>query len=195
MSQVEGIAWVINQLASKFPDLCVLFDGFSIPHGCSESYVADLHGVILQQKKAVSEIRSLVKPQVECRDIVGTTIHESIVWSYAIDAYVCHHGSIQHKVGWIANKPGVIHTNEKSAGVGKNHSTFWARENAVCPMIVTGADSNRPTNQSVSDARKNLQNYECDWAEVLDALQRCIDNRAQYGAGEPHCRPEIRAKE
>lgn len=176
-SQPKGIAWIINQLALKYPNLYVLLDGFSIPYGCSESYIDNINNIILQQKKVAREIKSLLKTQVECRYIIGTSIHESIVWSYATDAYVCHHGSIQHKIGWIANKPGVIHTNSLSAKSGKNHSTYWARENAYQPTIISGQDSEQPINKPNMDARNNLQNYKCDWCKVYRELLKVLEGK------------------
>ena len=71
-------------------------------------------------------------------NIIGQHICDAIVWADAIDVYVSSYGSIQHKVGWFANKPGIIHTNHKLLETPARY--VWAAvENAIPPQYVSSA--------------------------------------------------------
>ena len=71
-------------------------------------------------------------------NIIGQHICDAIVWADAIDVYVSSYGSIQHKKGWFANKPGIIHTNHKLLETPARY--VWAAvENAIPPQYVSSA--------------------------------------------------------
>ena len=115
-SQVEGYANIINNLSQNYPDLAVVFDGFST------------------EKNTVDQISALVTPTVKFYDALDCAIHETIVWAHAIDFYIVVIGSGLTLVTWIANKPGVTHGNI----VHCESSGWWAsiRENAVSPIFI-----------------------------------------------------------
>lgn len=52
--------------------------------------------------------------------------------------YLCHTGSIQHKIGWTANVPGIIHGNRRlpASELVARHSSRL--ENGVPPMLMPG---------------------------------------------------------
>ncbi|MEG3881163.1 tetratricopeptide repeat protein [Microcoleus sp. herbarium7] len=115
-SQVEGYANIINNLYQDYPNLGLVFDGFST------------------EKNTVEQILALVPPTVKFYNALDCAIHETIVWAHAINVYIVVIGSGLTLVTWLANKPGVAHGNT----VHSESSGWWAnvRENAVPPVFI-----------------------------------------------------------
>lgn len=176
LSQENHIIHIIHKISKDYASSCILFDGFSLPLNCTDhEYLFDLKKQIKRQSDSVNYIQKRLPRNVTSFNLVGININESISWSQIIDAYVCHHGSIQHKVGWIANKKGIIHTNQISAQNELNHPTFWARENAVPPRVLCGTDVDIRFHPIEGDLRDNVQNYKLDWEIVYNALIECLN--------------------
>jgi hypothetical protein len=173
--QEEGFARIISEFFVDYPTLGVVFDGFSVGYGMDVSAetkknITELHGV-------VEKIRQCIPQGIAVYDTVGCGIHESIVWADAIDLYLCHHGTLQSKVGWIANKPGVVHTNRVTHMMGQYQvpKATWARENALQPVYI---DASHVTDIEIDykDRRENLYNYDCDWRIMLRELRFVMSN-------------------
>jgi hypothetical protein len=167
ISQTEGIANIIKKLSEKFPNFGIVIDGFSIPYGTLDK--SWTKATIEEQKQVVKNIQELVNPKIKIYNTVGCEMYESIVWSEAVDLYIAHHGSIQHKIGWIANKPGIVHANKQ---VLKHdwHPTFWARENSVAPLYISEryiTDVSKNVQKNKEEKRMDLNNYDCDWRVIF----------------------------
>ena len=176
VSQVEGIANIIKSLSENFPNLGVVVDGFSLPEDL-EGFIDPKHkATIGKEKETVRQIRSLLPPEVKVYDTVGCWLHESIVWAEAIDLYLTHHGTIQHKVGWTANKPGVVHTNKKILKMSPSvRPGCWERENIVVPVYISeqhiiDLEDKVYTHHGKWDKKTSLYNYECDWRGVYEEV-------------------------
>jgi hypothetical protein len=113
--QAEGIARLISGLINGYPQLGVVFDGFSIPADRSEaSEKVEYASIIDEENAVVDAVRRKLRDrdiQIVIFNIIGRTIFDAIEWAHAIDVYVSPFGTIQHKVGWFANKRGIIHSN------------------------------------------------------------------------------------
>jgi tetratricopeptide (TPR) repeat protein len=171
ISQTEGITNIINNLSKHFPNLGVIIDGFSLPCGFSNNFA--FQKTIEQETKTVKNIRSLLPSEIKIYDTVGCMLYESIVWAYAIDCYLAHHGTIQHKVGWTANKPGIVHTNRQTLKRLDLLPAFWARENSAMPIYIPEhhiTDVAENIKKSSKDSRINLNNYDCDWRVMYEEL-------------------------
>ena len=46
------------------------------------------------------------------RIVTDVDVLEEVFWSELADFYFCHGGSMQNKIGWVHDTPGVIHSNE-----------------------------------------------------------------------------------
>ena len=117
VNQVDGLARLIDRLHTEFPGLGVVFDGFSLPAHKSDEWsnIQEFDEIVWQENQVVSGIIENLK---HCRrktpgifNIIGSSIYDANIWAQAIDVYVSPYGTLQHKVGWLANKPGVIHAN------------------------------------------------------------------------------------
>lgn len=174
IQQEKGLSRIISALFVDYPNIGIVFDGFSIGYAMdigkeTQEMIENLQGV-------VQRIRKHIPDGIAVYDSVGCGIHESIAWADAVNLYLCHHGTLQHKVGWIANKPGVVHTNCVTHMIENeiNHVTF-VRENAVSPVYI---DASHITDigEIYSDPRKNLYNYDCDWQVMLKELKILLSN-------------------
>ncbi|ACK73259.1 Tetratricopeptide TPR_2 repeat protein [Gloeothece citriformis PCC 7424] len=173
ISQVEGIANIIVKLWQDFPNLGVIIDGFSLPCGFEND--SSLIKIIKNETETVRKIKALLPPEIKVYDTVGCMLYESIVWSYAVDLYLAHHGTLQHKIGWIANKTGVVHTNCQSFKINNpDMSDFlglWVREKKIKPIYISeDYITDVVTNVSKKAVRKDLNNYECDWKVMYKEL-------------------------
>jgi hypothetical protein len=87
-------------------------------------------------------------------------------WAHAIDVYVSPFETVQHKVDWLANKPGIIHTNQSLL---ETHH-YWATiEYAPVPRY-----ARRSSVSGIRSAQKDAPIYErvSDYNEVGSGVQR-----------------------
>ena len=95
---------------------CIVIDGLSLPadfeSGADRIYSRASFSDILEHD--VGAARTLWSALNELRPgaahlAVGLGILDSIVLAGIADFYFCHHGTVQHKIGWFHAKPGMIH--------------------------------------------------------------------------------------
>lgn len=176
INQVNGLTKVIDSLAKKFPKMGVVFDGFSLPAD-SNLYPNKYQGtfeIIKRQNEIVNEItQNLSNLKIGIFNTVGCSIFETNIWAHAIDIYLAHYGTIQHKVGWLANKPGIVHSNQKvlkytygAAFVGN------AREFGINPIYISHIHVKdiKIEGKEANDLRGNLDNYDLDWKILYDEV-------------------------
>ena len=150
----------------------MVIDGFSLPYGFVNN--PSVEETIKKEKETVSEIQSFLSPEIKVYDTTGCMLWESIVWAHAIDLYIAHHGTIQHKVGWTANKPGIVHTNRQLLETKVsilNHPTSWARENSILPIYIPNnyiTDVTENIKKNLNEKRSDLNNYDCDWRVIYE---------------------------
>ncbi len=181
ISQTEAIIKIINRLAQDFPNLGVIFDGFTFPAD-SEIDFQELNltslerTLITREKEVVQEIIENLDPRVQTFDIIGHSIFEAIVWSYSIDLYLCHFGTLQHKVGWFASKPGVVHSNlQISSSETSQSRTYKVKELAIAPKFIDCSHiQNFVVETSQNDLRSNVDNYDINWCVVYEELEQLI---------------------
>ena len=170
VSQTEGIANILRKMAESFPNLGVVIDGFSLPYGYS--YNSKIEKIIKNETDIVRQIKSLLPTGIKVYDIVGCMIYEAIVWAYAIDLYLAHKGTLQHKVGWTANKPGIVHSNKKATTAPIQwNPALWARENSLAPILIPEhyiTDVTEIVNKNRN--AKDLNNYDCSWEVIYEEV-------------------------
>ncbi|MBE9039620.1 hypothetical protein IQ235_02265 [Oscillatoriales cyanobacterium LEGE 11467] len=172
ISQVDGVVKIIKNLLNEFPELAVVIDGFSLPGTDKKKVNLQWQEIISREQKIVQEITSLLPSTVKVYNTVGCPLYESIVWAHNIDFYLTHHGTIQHKVGWTANKPGVVHTNTTILKLPLlSKPGTWERENGIVPVFVperyvVDIDDKVRLRGRVIEKPSQASNYECDWRGV-----------------------------
>lgn len=115
--QQEMINALIRAFLSHWPQGSVVIDGFSMPGDFARPIydnkrAAFLERVAVSQAMAAALIAELPMPmQGKVVDITGMPLASAINTALDCDYYVCHSGTLQHKIGWFAEIAGFIHSN------------------------------------------------------------------------------------
>lgn len=180
--QYNGLIKIIGSLFQDYPKLGVIFDGFSIPTDYlaselkCELSLSEIK-MIEEQKELINKIISQLDSQIKIYDIVGCSLFEANLWAHAIDLYLCHYGTLQHKVGWLALKPGVVHLNAKlAASNAAKFRAYGVREYGISPKFIDASYiKDLPTKSSIlMDLRSDISNYEIDWKIIHQELLQLI---------------------
>ncbi len=179
-SQCEGIVNIVIDIKKEYPRLSIIIDGFCIPYGKSHIGLHKQNELIEKEQKLVNNIEKAIGEDVHITVTIGKTIAESVVIAEAADCYLAHHGSIQHKIGWIRNCPGVVHSNpDVLKGWTQYIRAINARENPVTPVYLSHEST---YNIAGAEPVKNLrwandyENYEFDYRVARDELLKIIKN-------------------
>ena len=182
VKQVEGISNIINSLSEDFPNLAVVFDGWSrVKRGdnileemkeaiAKEEAVIDKisEEMIVKENAVVEKILASIPPNIKTYNTIGCMTYESVVWAYTIDLFTGVYGSGMAYVTWLANKPGVVHGNSinLTGEVDGLLSLLSRRENAIKPRFLSINDV-----KDVGVGNKNINvNYECDWKVIYKEI-------------------------
>ncbi len=173
---------VINSLSEKYPNLGIVFDGFSLP---SDIDTADGRyelspqqiRMIDAEKDLVQQIVDNLKPNVSVFNNIGRSMFVANLWAHSVDLYLTHFGTLQHKVAWFAIKPGVVHTNARNSSSQKSrYRCYKVREFGIEPKFFTADEiKTLPLAMSQNDLRTNIDNYDIDCQAIYDKLIEVID--------------------
>ncbi|MEG4496590.1 tetratricopeptide repeat protein [Microcoleus sp. F10-C6] len=170
-SQIEGTANIIKSLHAIFPNLAVVFDGWSVPERDKQNASNETSIKALEQD-CLQPILNLLPPEIKTYNTIGHPIYETIVWAEAIDLYAVPFGTGMTFVTWIASKPGVGHGNKAYYDAVEDSFSPVYRENAVPPVLISKEyiieDENNP------DA--TTRNYDCDWQVIYNELMQILQN-------------------
>ena len=171
ISQVEGIANILKQLHNDYPNLAVVFDGVSrLDRDNSDKKFSQNEEAMIQSEMAVvNQILPLLSnTNISVYNSIGSMMYESIVWSHAIDLYIAPFGSGLAKVTFIANKPGIVHTNRTGL---KNallkDILLYQRENGITP---TPLSSEHIIDTESSDTKPVDYSYDCNWKNIYNKV-------------------------
>ncbi len=96
----------------------IILDGLSLPsdfaRGIAHPPVYSqewFESVVARDCAAAEEVYQRLGRLENVHIAVGLSILDSILLGERATFYCCHHGSVQHKIGWFHPTPGVVHTN------------------------------------------------------------------------------------
>ncbi|OCR01906.1 hypothetical protein BCD67_05325 [Oscillatoriales cyanobacterium USR001] len=158
VSQVEGNANIIKKLAEEFPNLGVVFDGWS------RLEVGDSHSELMINKDQdiMNQIIALIPPNIKTYCAIGTTV-EKVVFAHAIDVYSAPLGSGMTRLIWIASKPGVTHSHTYF------YDVVWCKDHMNSPLV--GENVIPPIwvdRNYIVDLPDS--NYDCDWSVIYEEI-------------------------
>ncbi|MDD5273390.1 MAG: hypothetical protein PHU14_11795, partial [Methylovulum sp.] len=108
LEQVEGYAYILNQLASRYPTLAVIFDGWTMPLTPS---AASLHEAE-KDHKVVRDILALVKPTIRYVSVVGETSNTKLVVGHFADFFISNFSTGSLHISRLLAKPGFCHLSK-----------------------------------------------------------------------------------
>ncbi|MEG4054325.1 MULTISPECIES: tetratricopeptide repeat protein [unclassified Microcoleus] len=163
VSQVTGIANIINKLFLDYPNLAVVFDGWSVTGKEDSSNLC--WSTISMEKEVMNKIIALINPNIPTHSAIASTFFEtSAWWSEAIDIHISPIGSGLTYGSWIANKPGVVHG---PIAIYWNKSLFAQsvhRENLLPQVFIL--------EEYIID--KGNGSYDCDWTVMYDEVIKIL---------------------
>lgn len=191
---------LIPAIAAAHPRAGFIIDGFSRPNDFARAIYRQgdgtgprhlwralagrrgfLGGAMKSREREVSaftrRLRSSLKKCVAnpVVDATGINLADAIALAARADYYVCHAGTLQHKVAWLYNIPGIVHSNR--AGLQPGASKWLAdqleggvRPALVSPHLVQDLDSIRSANQVARNRDYHIPDVEAVVAEVLEDL-------------------------
>jgi hypothetical protein len=177
LSQVEGTAHIITSLYSEFPNLGVVFGGWS-PKENEEATPWETSWLEAPTKTFVEQILDILPPYIKTYNACGRPNYENIVLCHAIDLYIAPMGSETAYISTLANKPGILHTNTGFPWATIEPLYVEARENCIPPVLI---DSKYIVEQDNSSHM--ARNYDCDWRviyhEAIKLIYKLIIHQAE----------------
>ena len=165
LSQIEGTANIIKELYADFPNLAVVFDGWSLTERPDKRA---LSGIATDQA-LVEQIITLLPSDIPVYSAIGQTTYETVVWANAVDSYIATMGSGLTYLVWIANKRGVIHSNTFMMNQHTVDVTSSFRENCATSIFIPNSeiqDQGQPA---------SVTNYDVDWKFILQQIKNILD--------------------
>jgi len=117
LNQMEFLEALALRLLNSYPDSAILLDGFAFT-----PYEPDLDTLIAAEKRAgslrdfIQELKNRVTvshgPDTAARlcSVSGLSLIDNLYLARHVNYYVCHAGTLQHKLGWLYDIPGIMHT-------------------------------------------------------------------------------------
>ena len=184
-NQQEFLTSLLTALAARYPRAGFVLDGFSYPDDFGSPLYADAGGylasaMVKRERELQGYIADLLgvcaqqfnNPVVS---VSGMRLGEVVYLARLADYYVCHTGSLQHKIAWFHNTPGMVHANAAGlqAGAGK-----WLADQVeggrpprlLSSQLVSDLDTIRTINQVARNRDYRINDMASAVAEILDDL-------------------------
>lgn len=144
LNQKDLIELLVRRIFEIYDSVNIVLDGFSLPSDISVNYdySEDFAPTAAKTRMLADAIIEAVQPLISDSptkaifNACGLAVADSLYLSSRASFYFCHHGTVQHKVGWIANCYGMVHSNTDILD-GKPEQ--WAAsmiENGVAPAYI-----------------------------------------------------------
>lgn len=175
LNQAEGIAEIVNRLYSNYPNLGVIFAGWS---STDTDNLTDKHWIEKDQQ-VVEQSQALINPDIPTFAVVGHKIYEKIVWAGVANIHISTYGS-GNIFAEIANKFIIVHANKRwyPASNMKNsimkNSPLASESISIVPIeYIEDEDPN---------IHFHVRNYYCDWQGIYQEIVKMLNtqNLKQY---------------
>ena len=181
VNQAEFLSVVLQRISAKWPNSATIFDGFSYPEDFQSKLYHRLHVKYSQREKDTSKYiddvisQSPIPSTAIAINASGLSLMETIYLAGKAVYYISHAGSLQHKIAWIHNTPGYIHSCK--AGITKSAGISYAGqiEGGIVPHLAPLDLVRDVIPEGINVATRNY-NYTLDIdAVVQDILMRAAE--------------------
>ena len=203
-NQEDFLLSLVPALASAHPRCGFIIDGFSYPadfsHGIYRQGEPDagsesqgegrgfLGSAMRVRERAVGAAIDALTRQLEQRCdnplvvVSGRDLPEAIALAGRADYYICHAGTLQHKVAWLHNIPGMVHANRVGLRPGAARWLADQLENGRAPSLVSPeAVDDLDTIRTANQVERNRDYHFIDIPGVVAAILADVDR--VLGAG------------
>jgi len=150
VNELAFLAALSYSLMLAYPDCAILIDGFSFPtdYHCSARYDA-LRPAFQRRLEScaavVGELCRLIKVHADVaslnsvHDVCGFSMADAVTTARRADYYVSDAGTLQHKLGWLHNTPGFVHSCH--GGISPAARKWYAAqvEGGIEPCVIASA--------------------------------------------------------
>ena len=144
-NQKDFLLELIRAVLREYPNAAVIFDGFSFPVAFFEDpRTTDMRAEFTARAEAAAAFIEHLRDQVQQQlgsaassrlcSASGLGLIDAIQLGASCDYYVCHAGTLQHKIAWIHNIPGLIHLPLNTKSRAQWHAAQV--EDGVCPDLL-----------------------------------------------------------
>lgn len=105
LEQVEGYAYMVNELAKRFPNLGVVFDGWTLPFTPSEKSISE----VKKDQRIAHRIIKKLNTGIKQVSVIGENSNTKIFVAHTIDFFICNFATGSLYVSRILHKPGFCH--------------------------------------------------------------------------------------
>jgi hypothetical protein len=140
-NQLEFLLTTVKTITDAYPRAAFVFDGFSFPIGFFDDERTHAFREVFghRSRTAAQFIQGLKETATlelgidasSMFDVSGLDLTGAVTIAGHCDYYICHGGTLQHKIGWFYSKPGFIHA--APAGIAHFLKQAQQAEGAVVP--------------------------------------------------------------
>lgn len=182
IDQFDGIVNILNTLGEKYGTMGIVFDGFTLPFSVQKFETEHFNQLIKKEIQLVERINLKLNLKHNIQILSGKRMDEALLWAKVTDVYFVHYGTIQHKIGWFANKPGVVHSNTIILNQDINRRPgSLERENSVLPKYLDAkyvTDVNESVlNKAGKVVKGNQINYNFSWQVAYTEIEKLIEDK------------------
>ena len=181
----DVVARIVESLLRDYPNLGVVLDGWVFPESsiqsCSNTVTAlssPYLNRMLQEADLCNQITLRLPPRVLVRNLIGTSLLESIQQLQDVDVYFAHIGTLQHKIGWFTRSKGIMHG--PTAELTRMESATYSSEEADPPIAIRVSnvvDVPVDTQRGAGFYDYNIVDPSAIAAQIAGLLEGVIENR------------------
>lgn len=165
-NQTSVLSKLIKELYDKSISNTILVDAVSYPKDDKIGGRIFKKEFVKRHEREIEKVKKSVSSRgVKIINMNGNSLLDSIAWAQVPDFYVTHWGTIQHKVGWLSDCPGLVHANELVLNNKWRHLMFSRSIGDYSPTFLK-ANLVRDVESDVQDSRPrgsiDLSNYYVD---------------------------------
>lgn len=205
-NQDEFLTALVKAISRDFPRAGFLLDGFSLPADIDQpiydaparkavaALMLGLEGDTIQNMRELMETRERavtahVAQLTQALDdrprpvvnVSGLGMVDATYLARLAHYYVCHAGTLQHKVAWIYDIPGTVHSNTASLGPGVAQWLADQLEDGRKPSLLSQTlVSDRPSIRGFNQVERNrdyrIADIDAAVREILEQLRRAMLN-------------------
>ncbi|CAB1082070.1 hypothetical protein D1AOALGA4SA_9708 [Olavius algarvensis Delta 1 endosymbiont] len=154
INQKEALSYVLNQLYVNYPHIAAVFDGIAT----AEEYY--------------QQIKLLLNKKIKTYNALHLSLEDTIWWVTSADAFISPIGTGNAFI-FLANIPGVFHTNSKFLKEHKfserNINYYFAPRENWKPCVILPAE-----NEDLSEPDPRLRNYEIDRDALYEMVRKVL---------------------
>ena len=105
LEQIEGYAYILNQLAKRYPQLGVVIDGWTVPFSPSSKDIKEAD----KDRRLAEQIVAKLNPNIPYVFTMGENSHTKIFVGNNIDFFITNFATGSMHVSRILGKPGFCH--------------------------------------------------------------------------------------